>query len=319
MRRIAAMLVVPLVAAGVLAGCGGSSSPSGDANKAVSVTGHFGQQPAVSIPAQAAGSGLAIKTLIHGQGATLASGDALLGNIAIYRWRGARHQLLESTFTKGGPQLLPPQISLTGLERALQGQKVGSRVLAVLPPKYGYGTRGDVNIGIKPTDTTVWVVDLIRLFKPDQAASGTRVSSGGGSLPKVSAGTGAAPVITIPSAQPPSKLVSKTLIQGTGAPLKNGDTVIAQVVGTNWRTKKTFYATWPSASTPAGAPFSFQLGGQVIPGWNKALPGVKVGSRVLLVLPPTYGYGSSGNASAGIKGTDTLVFVVDILDAVTPG
>ena len=62
---------------------------------------------------------------------------------------------------------------------------------------------------------------------------------------------------------------------------------------------------------PTGTP------AQIIPGWDKGLVGVPVGSRVMLVIPPKDGYGSAGASSAGIKGTDTLVFVVDVLDAVT--
>ncbi len=55
--------------------------------------------------------------------------------------------------------------------------------------------------------------------------------------------------------------------------------------------------------------------GQVIAGWDEGLVGQTVGSQVLLVVPPDKGYGTAGNTDAGIKGTDTLVFVVDILDA----
>ena len=55
--------------------------------------------------------------------------------------------------------------------------------------------------------------------------------------------------------------------------------------------------------------------GQLVPGFDKALVGQPVGSRVLMVLPPSEGYGKQGNSAAGIKGTDTLVFVVDLLDA----
>ncbi|MGO9079348.1 MAG: FKBP-type peptidyl-prolyl cis-trans isomerase [Streptosporangiaceae bacterium] len=318
MRRIAAALTVPLVAVGVLAGCGSSSGSGGDANGAVSVSGKFGQPPTVTIPAQKANSSLTIKTAIHGRGQTLGTGDALLGNFAIYLWRGTTHKLLDSTF-KTGPQVLPGQLSLTGLAKALQGQKMGSRVLAVLPPKYGYGTQGNTNIGIRPTDTTVWVVDLIRAFKPAASASGTAVSNGGGSLPQVTARNGTAPVIKIPAVKPPASLVTKTLIKGSGTTeAANGDTIVAQVVGMNWRTKKAFYSTWPTSASSASAPFSFQLGGSVIAGWNDGLRGVTAGSRVLLVVPPKDGYGSKGNVSAGIKGTDTLVFVVDVLDVVPP-
>jgi peptidylprolyl isomerase len=94
-----------------------------------------------------------------------------------------------------------------------------------------------------------------------------------------------------------------------------GQEVVTQYVGVNWRTKAPFDSSWTR-----GAPFGFQIGAtpaQIIAGWDKGLIGVPVGSRVLLVIPPKDGYGSAGQAQAGIKGTDTLVFVVDVLDAAT--
>jgi FKBP-type peptidyl-prolyl cis-trans isomerase len=315
MRRIAAAFLLPLIAAGVLAGCGGSGpSSSGDPNTAVTVSGAFGHQPTVTIPAQKASGRLSIKTPIVGKGQPLPSGDAILGNFAVYLWSGTTHKQLQSTFTST-PAMLPPQLGLPGLVTALRGKKMGSRVVAVLPPKYGYGTHGNPNIGVSPTDTTVWVVDLIEAFSPTAAASGTHVSSGGGRLPRVSNAKASAPVITTPKSRPPRKLVMKTLIRGNGALLSHGEIVVAQVVGAVWRTGRVFYSTWPSAASRAGTPFSFQLGGQVISGWNKGLPGVPVGSRVMLVVPPADGYGKAGNSQAGIRGTDTLVFVVDILGA----
>ncbi len=70
------------------------------------------------------------------------------------------------------------------------------------------------------------------------------------------------------------------------------------------------------SSFSRGAPASFQIGvGAVVKGWDKALVGRAVGSRVLLSIPPDLGYGEKGNKQAGIKGTDTLYFVVDILAA----
>ena len=67
------------------------------------------------------------------------------------------------------------------------------------------------------------------------------------------------------------------------------------------------------------APFGFQLGAtqaQIIPGWDKGLVGVPVGSRVLLVIPRADGYGKAGSGLGRDQGADTLVFVVDILGAV---
>jgi peptidylprolyl isomerase len=103
----------------------------------------------------------------------------------------------------------------------------------------------------------------------------------------------------------------QTLIKGTGPVVKKGQFIVVQYTGENWRTKSVFDSSY-SRSVPAG----FEIGvSQVIPGWDKGLVGQSVGSRVLLVLPPAQGYGTSGNSSAGITGTDTLVFVVDILSA----
>jgi FKBP-type peptidyl-prolyl cis-trans isomerase len=313
MRRISAALLVPLVAGLALVGCG-SSAPA-DPNAAVSVSGAFGKAPVVKIPASAASGKLAVSTAIKGTGAAVPSGDNVLANLAIYKWSGKTHKLLESTFT-AFPAVVPAEIGLKGLASAIKGQKIGSRILAVLPPKYGYGTTGNSNLGVTKTDTTVWVIDLIKPFAPTASATGTSVSSGGGTLPTVKQAAGVAPVITVPKTAAPKALVTKTLIQGTGPVVTAKQTVVAQYVASIWRTGAVFNSTWPS-STSAGLPFSFVMGGNgVIPGFQKGLTGVRVGSRVMIVIPPSLGYGSAGQSSVGIKGTDTLVFVVDVLAAV---
>jgi peptidylprolyl isomerase len=278
------------------------------------VTGVFNKAPQVKIPKEAASDKLSITTPIKGSGQALPTGDDVLANVAIYVWSGKTSKLLQSTYT-AVPQVLPANVGLTGLAQAIKGQKIGSRVLAVLPPKYGYGTSGNSQLGVTGKDTTVWVLDLIKAFPPTASATGKSVSGGGGSLPSVKAATGAAPTITIPKNTPPSKLVTKTLIQGSGPKLASNQTVVAQYVAVNWRTKQVFNSTWPSASS-AGTPFSFALNASnVVPGFVKGLTGVPVGSRVMLVIPPADGYGKTGNSQAGIKGTDTLVFVVDVLAA----
>jgi FKBP-type peptidyl-prolyl cis-trans isomerase len=313
MRRIAALTVLPLLAIGVLAGCGGSSSSSG--NPAVTVSGSFGQNPSIKIPAQKAGSGLTVKTLIHGSGPVLQRTDSFVGNYAIYIWSGTAHRLAQSSFTAHQPTLFAGQL-LPGLETALIGQKMGSRVLAVIPPKQGFGTSGNPQAGVKATDTLVFVVDMIRDFKPNASAAGTTESTGGHGLPTVTGTTGAAPTIKMPASRPPATLVTKTLIKGSGPVVTKGQLVVVQYVGAIWSTGKVFDASWNRHQ-----PFGRIIGAnpsQVIAGWDKGLPGQTVGSRVMLVVPPADGYGKSGSPQAGIKGTDTLVFVVDILGAFTP-
>jgi FKBP-type peptidyl-prolyl cis-trans isomerase len=314
MRRIAAALLVPSAACLALAACGSSAgSSASNANAAVKVTGTFGKQPVVSIPSAAASAKLVIQTPIKGTGAALKSGDSALADVAVYKWTGTKHTLIDSTYTSG-PQMIPATLGLPGLATAMKGAHLGSRIVAVLPPKYGYGPTGSSQLQITGKDTLVWVLDLMQQYTATQSAAGNQVSTGGGNLPTVTAKTGQEPVISVPKNAPPSKLSVTTLVQGSGPKLANGDTVVAQYVGSIWRTGKVFSATWPSAAQPHGIPFSFQLGGGVIPGWNQALAGVPVGSRVMIVIPPALGYGpQGGQPSAGITKTDTLVFVIDVL------
>jgi peptidylprolyl isomerase len=298
--------------AAVLAGCGGGTSGH-NANDAVKVTGSFDKAPLVTFPAGKATTNLVVSKPIQGSGAPLKEGNAALANVAVYKWSGATHKLVDSTFTTG-PQIIPAQMGLPGLATALKGATLGSRVVAVLPPKYAYGTTGYSQLGVSGTDTLVWVIDLLRQYSGAQSASGKHVSDGGGALPTVTAQPGRAPGVSIPKASPPSTLSVSTLIKGSGPALAQGDTVVAQYVGSIWRTGQVFGSTWPTSQQPDGTPFGFQLGSGVLAGFSQGLTGVRVGSRVMLVIPPSLGYGPlGGNASAGIQKDDTLVFVIDVI------
>jgi FKBP-type peptidyl-prolyl cis-trans isomerase len=310
MRRFLWLTAIPALACLVLAGCGSSKPPAAaNANASVTATGSFGTTPAVRIPKAKASGTLTVKTLIRGTGPALTGSDAVAVNFVLYYWNGTSSTLEANTFTKYptviGTTMLP------GLKSALLGKKVGSRVLAVIPPADGYGSSGYAQLGITGSTTLVFVIDMIKEYPVTATASGTQQSDGGGALPTVTARPHAAPAVTVPSSAPPAALVTRTLIKGAGPAVTKGQFVVAQYAGYIWRTKKAFSSSWAS-----GSPFGFVLGAspeQVIPGWDKGLAGKTVGSRVLLVIPPKDGYGSSGQSQAGIKGTDTLVFVVDII------
>lgn len=321
MRRFLAALAIPLIAGAALAGCGSSSSKSAstssssgpDTNASVTASGLFGKAPSVTIPASKASSDLKVKTLIQGSGTAIASSDEFVGNYVVYTWDGTAHKQVGSTYATV-PTLFTNPL-LPGLQKAVVGQKVGSRILAVVPPKDGFGSTGNSQAGIKATTTLVFVIDVIKSYNGTDAAAGSQVSNGGGSLPTVTApkAAGQAPTVKMPasSVKVPTKLQVQTLVKGTGAKVAKGQYLIVQYTGYIWRTGNVFDASWSRK-----APFGFQIGaGQVIPGWDNGLAGQTVGSRVLLVIPPADGYGSAGASQAGIKGTDTLVFVVDILDA----
>jgi len=115
------------------------------------------------------------------------------------------------------------------------------------------------------------------------------------------------PKVSVPKGAPPKKLETKDLEEGSGATAKAGDAVTVNYVGVNYKTGKEFDASWDR-----GEPFTFTLGaGEVIPGWDQGVAGMKVGGRRELIIPPSLGYGSAG-APPAIPPNETLVFVVDL-------
>jgi len=116
------------------------------------------------------------------------------------------------------------------------------------------------------------------------------------------------PKVKVPGGKPPKKLVIKDLIKGTGPAAKAGDPITVNYIGVDFNGGKAF-----DNSYDRGQPFPFQLGGgQVIPGWDRGLVGMKVGGRRELTIPPSLAYGPQGQPPT-IKPNETLVFVVDLL------
>jgi peptidylprolyl isomerase len=118
------------------------------------------------------------------------------------------------------------------------------------------------------------------------------------SKPTVPKATGAAP----------TDLQASDVVTGTGTQAKDGDKVSVQYVGTLFNGGKQFDASWDNGRKP----FQFTIGqGQVIQGWDQGIPGMKVGGRRVLVIPPDLAYGASGSPPT-IPANAPLVFVVDL-------
>jgi peptidylprolyl isomerase len=116
------------------------------------------------------------------------------------------------------------------------------------------------------------------------------------------------PTVSVPKGSPPSHLVVKDLIKGTGTTATSGKTVTVNYVGVLYNTGKQFDSSW-SRNQPFTTPLST---GSVIPGWVQGIQGMKVGTRRELVIPPALGYGKAGQPPT-IPPNSTLVFVVDLL------
>ena len=145
------------------------SSAAANANAAVKVSGTFDKTPSVTIPARSQHN--CHQHADQGHRSALQSGDAALANVAVYKWSGTTHTLLDRP-SPSGPQMIPAQMGLPGLATALKGAHIGSRIVAVLPPKYGYGTSGQAQLQITGNDTLVWVIDLLQQYTATQSATG---------------------------------------------------------------------------------------------------------------------------------------------------
>lgn len=116
------------------------------------------------------------------------------------------------------------------------------------------------------------------------------------------------PEIDFPGGEPPADLEIKDIWEGDGPVAKAGDSVQVHYVGVAFSTGEEFDASWNR-----GTPLRFQLGvGQVIPGWDQGVQGMKVGGRRQLIIPPHLAYGDRG-AGGRIKPGETLIFVCDLV------
>lgn len=132
-----------------------------------------------------------------------------------------------------------------------------------------------------------------------------KVSASADNLPTVTTNQGEAPTIGAPTGNPPTTLVTKDIIVGTGAEALPTSTMTVHYTLMTWSNGKLIESSWNS-----GSPATFPLA-NVIVGWQQGIPGMKVGGRRLLVIPPDLGYGAQGGGPIGPN--ETLIFVVDAI------
>ncbi|GAB3117091.1 FKBP-type peptidyl-prolyl cis-trans isomerase [Janibacter alkaliphilus] len=250
------------------------------------------------------------KVLTEGDGAELADDDIVQVDLAMFNAKDGKAIENSETYTAEPTMLdLSNQEMLPGLSKAIRGTTVGSEGVAIIPPKDLFGEEGMSDLGISGTDNVVLVFDVRRVIPAK--AEGEKVAPDS-DLPKVTWKEDGPASFDIPDEEAPDELVVEPLIKGEGDKVESGQTVYVTYTGALWRNGEVFDSTQQEGR----GPFTFEVGAeQVITAWDEGLEGQTVGSRVLLVVPPEDGYGEEGSPDGSIKGDDTLVFVVDILDA----
>jgi len=308
------LLLVPVLLL-ALAGCGSSSSSSSAATStdpldAVSITGAVGTKPQVEWKTKFTANDVQTTTLTKGDGDTIAEGDQVQAQIWI--GNGFSQKEAYSTYDQGGAQTLTLNGQLSPVfADAIKGAAVGSRIVVTAPADELVGEGGNADLGISNKDPLLVVIDLLGKPKPPLDGPQGKPQTSPAWAPKlVTKGDKVTGLDFAKTPKPDGKLRSAVLIQGTGATVKKGQSITVNYLGQVYQAKQPFDESYTKE------PATFGIGtGQVIPGWDKTLVGQKVGSRVILAIPPQEGYGKQGQPQAGIKGTDTLYFVVDILGA----
>ncbi|WLW56314.1 FKBP-type peptidyl-prolyl cis-trans isomerase [Streptomyces sp. YU58] len=311
MRRIAGLLVVPLLLLSAVA-CGSDDDKGSDSSSAkngvpaITKGAEFGQKPTLAKGEGDPPKELKVEVLKEGDGAKLKKGDAAEVNYLGQEYDEAKP--FDNSFDRGQPFSLTIGAGgvIKGWDQGLEGQKVGSRVELVIPPDLGYGAQGQGDI--KANATLVFVVDIVKGTTIPASAKGKEIAQDDSALPKVGTNTdGKAPAVTMPKdSDPPKKLVANYVLESDGAVVKDTDSVVVNYVALLWEGGKKFDSTYETGKTA-----TFPLEQVTIKGLKNGLVGKKVGSRVLLVLPPDQAFG--GQEQQGIPKNSTLVFAVDIL------
>ena len=113
------------------------------------------------------------------------------------------------------------------------------------------------------------------------------------------------PEFDAPTGPAPAELVIRDIIEGDGAEAKPGDTVTVHYAGVEFESGEEFDSSWGRGET-----IQFPLRG-LIQGWQDGIPGMKVGGRRELIIPPHLAYGPAGGGH--FLSGKTLIFIIDLV------
>jgi peptidylprolyl isomerase len=318
-RRLLAILLPGLL---LLTACGGTTAEPEPTSQSAGETAKFDslkltdngdkKAPGLDFPKPLEVAEPTIKVVNEGSGDAVKANQ--IANISVLAVSGADGSTLEDTFpNEPEPLELNDQLKTNSavIYNAFVGAKIGSSIALAVPGQQSAPAASpSPSAGATPSPasgpTQLLIIKILSATDVTPALDkpqGETVTPPAG-LPTVTEKDGV-PEINVEGAAAPTALVSQDLIKGTGATVKETDTLTVNYVGVNLVGGTKF-----DSSFDRGEPTSFALN-QVIKGWTQGLTGKTVGSRVLLVIPKDLAYGDAGQGEA--KGD--LVFVVDILGA----
>jgi FKBP-type peptidyl-prolyl cis-trans isomerase len=264
---------------------------SGKGSEDVKVTGDFGKKQTATFKTPLASTDIERTVVTKGTGAATTKGQTVESLISVYLGKDGKALGSEPVSLTVGDESM-----IKAFTAGIDCVPIGSRVVVTAPAKDMYGDQGNPQLGITAKDTLVIVTDVIGLKKQ-------LVPQAWKDAPKVLFDGQGKPTVKLPATKPPTDLLLKVLRQGDGDVVKAGDSVTVDYQGTSWDSKKIFdqsYGKQPATFTTDG----------VVEGFGAALVGQKVGTRLIVSIPPKYAYGEKG-AGQELSG-QTLVFVIEI-------
>lgn len=319
MKKISALLIATLV----LSGCAAQSDPEGSPSATETASGTscekyqggaqvdsvtieqgFGVQPATTFPVPLVGEGMQTKVFVAGSGPEVTGSQQVLLHFAAYNAAtGEELQATEFGSEQVVPQMLAPN-SKPDFCHALSGVKAGSRVAVLLDPANAHDGNGIPTLGVAADDSVLFVFDVVDVMLAKATGEAKPAEAG---FPTVILAPSGQPGLQLLKAEPPTEFKRSILIEGEGEEVKVGDTLSVHYSGFLWNDGTQFDSSWEK-----GQPAQFTISNEgLIEGFVLALDGVSVGSQVVAIIPPEYGYGDAAQGS--IPPGSTLIFVIDVL------
>lgn len=320
-RRLAALTVVPLLLLGTAA-CGedadtgsenGTSPAAGSADvdmgeeiPGLEVTGELGASPEVTLEDPLENTDTVFEVITAGDGAVVEEGRPASLHMQVAN--GETGEKTVGTYEQGRPLtgVIAKDQIFPAVHEAIVGLPAGSRVAIATTAEDAFGEQA-AQYGVKAEEHVIFIVDVMDVPLTGPEGDEADVPEDVPAIEENAEGdvTGFS---FDQAAKPSGELRVTPVIEGDGEPVEAGDSVTFDYLGQIYGTDTVFDESYTTA------PRTFQVGaGQLIKGWDEGLVGVKTGSRVIIEAPPEFGYGKQGNPQAKIKGTDTLIFVVDVL------
>lgn len=306
--RSLSILSTVAVATLLLAGCSSSSTPdstaspsataaadlcsaaadSGEASDSVTIDGNFGEVSTATFALDQSFDAIQRTVVTEGDGDKIAAGDYVRYALSAFD-ASTGERLGDAGYV--ADDMLPNAVTAdTALGQILGCATIGTRLAVALP-------------ATTSSSAAIYIVDVLGVTP--LAAWGTEQPAVDG-MPTVTLADDGQPDVTLPGTDAPTDLQISVLKEGDGTTVTAGDTTLLQYYGVSWNTGESFDSSWKN-----GAPISID-GNTYVEGFIQALEGQKVGSQILVVIPPSLGYGEGEINDSDLTG-QTLVFVIDIL------